>query len=227
MSLFSWLFGSKAVAAPDPIPAPVIAPAPPPALEFAGPATPATPGAYSDAARALGCSLAQVMAVATVETESAPFLPDGRPDILFEAGVFHEITKGRFADAKDRHGVALSSPTWNRALYGAGGAHQYERLEDAMKLDRSAALQSASWGQFQIMGENYKLAGFPDVESFVAAQCVGVDAHIAAFAAFCRAKGLGAALAKGDYRTFALHYNGSGQVDDYAGRIAKAVGGAK
>lgn len=33
---------------------------------------------------------------------------------------------------------------------------QYERLNEAIKLDRTAALESASWGMFQIMGNRCK-----------------------------------------------------------------------
>ena len=44
--------------------------------------------------------------------------------------------------------------------YGAGGAHQYERLAEAMSLDRRAALRSASWGIGQVMGFHAQVSGF-------------------------------------------------------------------
>src|SRR6185295_10213057 len=92
------------------------------------------------------------------------FLADGRPKILFEAHVFGQRTQQRFT----RSHPALSSRTWNRALY-QGGAREWARLAAAMQLDRRAALESASWGAFQIMGFNFAACGFSDVEAMVAA----------------------------------------------------------
>ena len=48
-------------------------------------------------------------------------------------------TGGRRRYDKDRTGKALSAPSWDRSLYGRGGAHQHERLEDAAKLNWEAA----------------------------------------------------------------------------------------
>jgi hypothetical protein len=189
-------------------------------LDFRGAATPLTPADLAAAATALDCDLAAVEAVCDVESAGGGFLGngDGRPKILFEAHTFHGLTAGRW----DRSNPNVSSPAWDRSLYGAAGAHQYDRLAEAIALDRTAALQSASWGRFQVMGENFAVCGFPDVESFVGAMCEGEAQHLAAFVAFCRHGRLDAALADQDWATFALHYNGPGQVDHYAAMIGAA-----
>lgn len=44
---------------------------------------------------------------------------------------------------------------------------QYKKLLQAYVLNSSIALKSASWGKFQIMGENYSKAGYTIVEDFV------------------------------------------------------------
>ncbi|OOV89142.1 hypothetical protein MF4836_34345 [Pseudomonas sp. MF4836] len=48
-------------------------------------------------------------------------------------------------------------------VYGPYGRPQYERLITAYRLDEEAALQACSWGKFQIMGFNYRAAGFDSV----------------------------------------------------------------
>jgi hypothetical protein len=71
--------------------------------------------------------------------------------------------------------------------YGAGGANQYNRLAEAVTLDRQSALKSASWGLGQVLGLNYTSAGFADVEAMVAAMVVSEDNQLAAMAAFLAA----------------------------------------
>lgn len=173
--------------------------------EFEGGAPLAQAGV--DAAEAsAGVSLTVLWSVISVETSGAGFLADRRPKILFERHVFHGLTGGRF----DRAAPDLS----NRIPggYGAGGANQYARLERAIALDRAAALQSASWGLGQILGENFSDTGFADVETMVAACVEGEDGQLLAMARFIKSKGWDANLRAGDWRGFAAHYNGP----DYA-----------
>lgn len=188
-------------------------------LEFSGPETPLNAGDIPAVAAALKPPLqpAVVAAVYDVETGGAAFLPDKRPNILFESHAFHLHTGGKW----DHSHPGISTPSWVHN-YGAGGAHQYERLHEAIALDRAAALSSASWGAFQIMGSNFAACGYADVEKFVAAMCVGVRQHLDAFAGFVTHNGLVAALARKDWPAFARGYNGPGQVALYAGRMSAA-----
>lgn len=188
------------------------------ALEFAGRALRLSPDDIAREAVLLNVDPAVVHAVCDIEAGGAGFLPDGRPKILFEAHVFHKLTGGHFDDKWP----SISSPTWNRALYGPGGAHQYMRLQFATALDRGSALQSCSWGMFQVMGSNYKTCGFLDVEAFVQAMMQSEGAHLDAFAAFCRSNNLDRSLRSHDWAGFARGYNGSGQVALYASRLEAA-----
>lgn len=159
-----------------------------------------------------------ILAVADVESGGRSDLPDGRPQILFEAQWFHKLTGGAF----DSSHPGISSPIWDRSLY-KGGAAEFDRLAEASALNSSAALMSASWGLFQIMGFNYRPAGFHDVESFVDSIKGGDDNDMAAFANFIKANpAMLAALRGHDDRTFAMLYNGTGQVDVYANLIGAA-----
>lgn len=52
-------------------------------------------------------------------------------------------------------------------VYGPSGRPQYGRLITAYRIDEEAAFKTCSWGRFQIMGFNYRAAGFDSIEAFV------------------------------------------------------------
>ena len=91
---------------------------------------------FARAATELNVEEAAIRAVAEVEAAGAGFLPDGRPAVLYEAHIFHKYSKGAHAHANDHHEIELSSPKWNRSLYGATGAAQHNRYEDARNSTR-------------------------------------------------------------------------------------------
>ncbi len=164
-------------------------------------------------------SMAVLRAVCEVESGSAGgFGPDGRPIILFEPHVFSRLTDHRY----DATQGGVSYPKWGAKPYPATQAARWDQLDYAARLDRPAALKSASWGLFQLMGFNFAACGFADIEAFVAAMRSGERAQLTAFAAFLQAKGLGAHLAAQDWAGFAAGYNGQGQVAVYSARLAAA-----
>ena len=179
---------------------------------------------FARAAKELNVEEAAIRAVAEVEAGGQGFIADGRPAILYEAHVFHAETKGRHAGAKDRHGVALSSPKWDRSLYGATGAAQHNRYEDARKLDPDAANKACSWGAFQILGQNHKACGFESSQEFVDAMWTGgAAAHLDAFVNFIKANKLDGALRAKNWAAFARGYNGpSYAVNKYDTKMASA-----
>ncbi|EKE77437.1 N-acetylmuramidase domain-containing protein [Gallaecimonas xiamenensis] len=174
-------------------------------LPAISPQTPLTEADFAEAAKALGVEVAAVKAVAQVESQGDAFLASGKPKILFEAHKFSRFTQHRY----DGSHPSISSRHWSRALY-KGGEKEYDRLKDAMALDREAALKSASWGRFQIMGFNYQLAGFNSVEEMVKAMFASEAKQLAAFLAFIESAGLGKYLKTKDWAKFAEGYNGSG-----------------
>lgn len=172
---------------------------------------------YADAAALLGVEVAAIQSVADVETAGAAFDDYGRPRILFERHYFHRLTQGRY---DKRH------PDISNALAGGYGkfSAQYGKLERAYMLDAAAALESASWGRFQIMGSNFRSAGFVSVQEFVLALTRTEAAHLRAFASFVSAnEGLHKSLEKKDWAAFAKAYNGKGyKQNDYDTKLKNA-----
>ena len=171
-------------------------------VEFAGAGAPLTSSGMSRSSSTLGVGLPEMWSVLSVETSGCGFLPDRRPKILFERHVFHRLTGGRF-DADDPD---VSQPS--QGGYGPGGAHQYERLAAAIQLDRAAALQSTSWGLGQIMGENFRIAGFDQIENMVTAMIASEDEQLRAMANFVKGNGMDLPLRNHDWPAFARRYNG-------------------
>jgi len=152
-----------------------------------------------------------------VETLGCGYLPDRRPQILFERHIFSKQTGGEFdATAPD-----ISNPT--PGGYGPRGAHQYDRLAQAIQLNRQAALCSASWGIGQLMGFNASAGGFADVETMVQDMVQSEDAQIGGMVDFLLSKGLDGPLRNHDWTSFARGYNGSDFAkNQYDARLASA-----
>lgn len=160
---------------------------------------------YDRAAATLGCEVAAIQAVAEIESGGRTgFLPDGRPKILFESHLFSKLTAKKY----DTTHSDLSTPTWTRNYVGGAGEH--ERLERAMLLDREAALKSASWGKFQILGLNYARVGYKTVDDFVDSQKQSEQQHLEAFVKFILSHDLSDELRERRWADFARRYNGAG-----------------
>ncbi|WP_300599395.1 N-acetylmuramidase family protein [Niabella sp.] len=156
---------------------------------------------YQGAARLLGCAVAAIKAVAEVESAGTGFLCNDEPKILFERHTFHRLTAGRF----DAQYPDISNPV--AGGYGNPG-EQHKRLKRAAALDHQAALMATSWGKFQILGLNFKLAGFAGLQLFVNAMYTSEPAHLLAFCNFIRNTGLLAALRAQNWPAFGKGYNG-------------------
>jgi hypothetical protein len=187
------------------------------AMEFQGTGLPLDQAGIEAVTELLRIGAAELWAVLTVETKGCGFLPDRRPQILYERHVFSRQTNHRF-DGVDAN---LSNP--QPGGYGATGAHQYDRLAQAIELDRNAALCSTSWGLGQVMGFNAGAAGFATAEQMVAAMTVSENAHLLAMAGFIAKNGADKALRARDWAGFAFKYNGKDfKKNNYDTRLAAA-----
>ncbi len=96
-------------------------------------------------------------------------------------------------------------------------------MNKAIKLNPNAAIQSASWGRFQIMGFNFKLAGYSTAELFVEGMFKSENAQLAAFVAFIGKSGLAEHIRDKNWASFARGYNGSQyQKNQYDLKLEKA-----
>jgi len=192
--------------------------------DLAGPATPLAPGDMLAAAKLLGVGLAKVQACEAVESRGRGFGSDGRPIILFEPHIFHKLTGGKFSDGWP----TISYPTWGTLPYPGSQSQRYAQLDQAMRLDPDAALKSASWGMYQIMGYNFRAAGggiapprpgapsarpglFATVQDFVRAMVRSEGDQLLAFARMILSQpAMTTALRLGDWAGYARLYNGPG-----------------
>lgn len=183
-----------------------------------GPDYPITPADIGLGASILGVDDAKIWAVYEVESSGDAFV-DGRPTILFEPHRFSRATGYRF----DKSHPHLSSRTWNRNLYPKGQAARWQQLVDAVALDVDAGFASASYGGFQILGENHAVCGAHDPWAFAWRQAQTEGDHLEAFVRFVDGRGLKGALQRGDWAAFAKGYNGTAfAANKYDTRLAAA-----
>lgn len=188
-------------------------------MRFSGAARPLSAPALADACRRLGCGPEEVWAVVLVETDfpHSGYLQDRRPQILFERHVFSRLTRGRF----DAVAPDISNPV--AGGYGAAGAFQYDRLIRAARLDEDAALQAASWGMAQTLGETFREIGYATPQALVEDACGGEDAQLSALCGEVESKKIATALSSHDWAAFARKYNGPNfQKNHYDTRLAAA-----
>jgi N-acetylmuramidase len=129
---------------------------------------------------------------------------------LFEGHVFYKYTHGQYADTHP----SLCYPKWTKEHYARGanaderGLGEFERLEQAINLNRVAAQMSASYGMFQVMGFNFPLCGYINVGSFYDAMCRSAAEQLAAFCEYIEHVGLADELRDRRWEAFARRYNG-------------------
>lgn len=163
---------------------------------------------YKQAADALGVEIACVKAVTKVESRGSGFLPSGEPKILFERHWMYKLLKAKTGQEPEINDVC--NP---KAGGYQGGAAEHLRLDKAVQIDRECALQSASWGLFQIMGFHWKALGYASVQKFINDQYDSEAKQLGTFVKFIQINpGMLSALRAKDWAKFAKLYNGP----DYA-----------
>lgn len=173
---------------------------------------------FETVAARLNCEWEAVAAVA--EVESGPlggFGQDGRPVILFERHLFSRKTSSRF-DA--------SHPTVSNRTpgdYPRTQAERWAQLTEAYALDAEAALASASYGRFQVLGQNYPNLSMPNAHEYVSKLARSERDQLEAFEGFIRANSLADELQRKDWTGFASRYNGPGYAaNQYDTKMAQA-----
>jgi hypothetical protein len=159
---------------------------------------------YNIAAKALGVEVACIKAVTKVESRGSGFLPSGEPVILFERHWMYKLLKAKTGKEPELNEVC--NP---KAGGYQGGASEHIRLNTAVMIDRECALQSASWGLFQIMGFHWKSLGYASLQAFVNDQYASEGKQLSTFVKFIQINpSMHNALKAKDWAKFAKLYNG-------------------
>lgn len=142
-----------------------------------------------EGAKRLGISVNVIKAIAEVETMGEGYLKNGKPKILFERHRMYFYLSKKFGKTKANNLMAQYPNIVNTKTGGYhGGTAEYTRLGLAKQLDAECALQSASWGRFQLMGENWKELGYSSVQEFVAQHEQSESLQFEAFLRYCETK---------------------------------------
>lgn len=188
-----------------------------------------TPEDFERAAAALGCDIASIRAVIEVESSGSGFA-NGVPKILFERHVFRrqlrakgyptELLEKKYPDLVNVKpgGYATGPDAKSRQ------ANEHLRLDRAAQINREAALESASWGAFQVMGYHWKVLGFDSLQSFVNTIYRSEGAQLDVFVKFIQiSPSLHEALKQKDWVKVARFYNGPSYAkNEYDKRLAAA-----
>ena len=169
----------------------------------------------------LGCDLPALQAVAEVESSGVTFWDiDGAqvPPVRLEAHWFGKLTDYAYNDNHPQ----ISSTDWNPALAAKTQAGAYAQYDEAAKLNPAAAIEACSWGATQIMGFHYSKLGYATPQAFLQDQQTE-EGQLECFARFLEIDGgMKASLQLHAWKDFARRYNGTGQIDYYANKLAQA-----
>lgn len=166
--------------------------------------------AFATGAKTLGVEEAAIRAVTEVESSGNGFLSDGRPKILFERHIMYRQLSASKGVAAAQAAMKKAPDVVNTQTGGyKGGAAEHDRLGKAAQIDRTCALESCSWGAFQIMGFHWKSLGYSSIQEFVNAMYASDDKQLDAFIRFIKINpNLLTALKNLNWQAFALGYNG-------------------
>ncbi|MCQ8781739.1 N-acetylmuramidase family protein [Mangrovibrevibacter kandeliae] len=145
----------------------------------------------------------EIHAVMDVEAAGGAWDGQKRPKMLFEPHRFYKnVPPEKLAQAV---AAGLAYKTWGEQPYPKDS---YPRLVEAMKIDETAALKSASWGLGQILGENHAMVGYDAPQAMVLAFMEDAETHLDAMVSFIIAAHLDDELRAHNWAAFARGYNG-------------------
>ena len=179
-----------------------------------------TENEFKVAADLIGCEINVIKAVYYVEAAGRGYLPDKRVKILFEG---HRFWKNLQKAGADPQAFIKANPGYSNVLYKfwdkkqyKGGAFEWMRMSLAIEVcnklgvPTECAMDSASYGSFQILGENSVACGYATAHEMIAAYNNGGEAEqLNSFVRFVKATGLDDELRAKNWAAFAKGYNGT------------------
>lgn len=166
---------------------------------------------YIDAAQILSCETAVIKAVKEVESGGSGFLKTGECKMLFEPHIFWKELRKRGIDP-NQHTAGNEDILYVKWVTGKYGTvnQQPGRLARAVVINEDAALCSASYGLFQVLGGNFAACGYSTVKDFYSDMCKDEAHQLNAFCQFVKNNHLDDELREHLWTQFARAYNGAG-----------------
>jgi hypothetical protein len=156
-------------------------------------------------ARQCDIPVESALAVFSVESGSAYDPATGLVIIRFEPHIFQKN--------------AGKEVPWSRG----GQKAEWQNFENAYRVSPEAALLSTSYGLPQLMGFNCWVTKFDKPREMVLAFQSSCQEQIAGFFGFVTKNRLERYIGAADWRGFAKRYNGPANVDDYSGKLIRAL----
>lgn len=177
------------------------------------------------AADSLGVEVEAVKAVAQVESSVDGFQDGRRPTIRYELHQFSGRTHGAYLTSHPW----LAQPTWKdgHKYHEHAQTGEYSMLYNAMILGGQCgkvaeAIQSTSWGRFQVMGFNFSMGGWTSELQFALDMFKSEGNQLKAFMGFIKQNHLQKKLNVHDWVGFATSYNGGGKAKAYGKALQDA-----
>lgn len=116
-------------------------------------------------ALSLGIDYPLLLAITKVEANSKGFIAPHKPIILFERHIFYKRLIKQDLNVEE---LANQYPLLINKTPGGylGGQRENYRLEMAKQINESCAIESASFGLFQIMGFHWQALGYQSAKEF-------------------------------------------------------------
>lgn len=162
-------------------------------------------------AKKINVDLAVIQAIKQIEAQASGF-KNGLPVILFERHIFYKQLKKHGFNADE---LSLTYPQLINKKSGGylGGNQENYRLEMARQIDEVSAIESASWGLFQIMGYHWQALDYQSAHEFETMMSESEKNQLDAFYRFITLpsnKKILTSMKNKDFVSFAKYYNGTG-----------------
>ncbi|GAA5113387.1 N-acetylmuramidase family protein [Orbus sasakiae] len=164
-----------------------------------------------ESALLLGVDYSLLLTITKVEAGSKGFIAPNKPIVLFERHVFYKQLKKQGFNVDE---LSNQYPLLINKTPGGyqGGLRENYRLEMAKQINEGCAIESTSFGLFQIMGFHWQTLGYQSAQDFENQMSENELKQTEAFIRFISLKTnskMIVALQEHDYATFARLYNGS------------------
>lgn len=166
----------------------------------------------------IGVGEDEIHAILDVESAGSGFDGQGRLKALYEPHLAYAYSFGGTRARLVQAGLAY--PRWGQQPY----PHEsYTRIDAAAAIDETIAAKSTSWGLGQILGSNYKVAGFGTPQEMIAAFADSEYEQLRGVINFLIANHLDGAVRAHNWAALARGYNGAGYAkNQYDTKLAQA-----